>query len=159
MKRNKASYVGGAAALLVSSVTVKILGALFKIPLTNLIGDSGMGLFAFAMQFFSLLFVVSAAGIPAAEAHLVSEALAFGRRQQAKAIAVRAGNAQGIFIPLHYGAPSLRALEHGDAHLMRSYDLGVIFMGGGSSDDKLRIGGDVRCIVADEDLNTLAAEI
>ena len=37
MKRNKASYVGGAAALLVSSVTVKILGALFKIPLTNLI--------------------------------------------------------------------------------------------------------------------------
>ena len=92
MKRNKASYVGGAAALLVSSVTVKILGALFKIPLTNLIGDSGMGLFAFAMQFFSLLFVISAAGIPAAEAHLVSEALAFGRRQQAKAIAVRAGN-------------------------------------------------------------------
>ena len=73
MKRNKASYVGGAAALLVSSVTVKILGALFKIPLTNLIGDSGMGLFAFAMQFFSLLFVISAAGIPAAEAHLVSE--------------------------------------------------------------------------------------
>ena len=59
MKRNKASYVGGAAALLVSSVTVKILGALFKIPLTNLIGDSGMGLFAFAMQFFSLLFVGS----------------------------------------------------------------------------------------------------
>lgn len=92
MKRNKASYVGGAAALLVSSVTVKILGALFKIPLTNLIGDSGMGLFAFAMQFFSLLFVISAAGIPAAEAHLVSESLAFGRRQQAKAIAVRAGN-------------------------------------------------------------------
>ena len=32
MKRNKASYVGGAAALLVSSVTVKILGALFKMP-------------------------------------------------------------------------------------------------------------------------------
>ena len=76
-----------------------------------------------------------------------------------RGLAVRAGNAQGIFIPLHYGAPSLRALEHGDAHLMRSYDLGVIFMGGGSSDDKLRIGGDVRCIVADEDLNTLAAEI
>lgn len=90
MKRNKASYVSGAAALLLSSVTVKILGALFKIPLTNLIGDSGMGLFAFAMQFFSLLFVISAAGLPAAQAHLVSEALALGRREQAKAITVRA---------------------------------------------------------------------
>lgn len=90
MKQNKVRYLGGAAALLISGVTVKILGALFKIPLTNLIGDSGMGLFAFAMQFFSLLFVVSAAGIPAAEAHLVSEALALGKREQAEAIAVRA---------------------------------------------------------------------
>lgn len=90
MKQNKVRYLGGAAALLVSGVTVKILGALFKIPLTNLIGDSGMGLFAFAMQFFSLLFVISAAGIPAAEAHLVSEALALGKREQAEAVAVRA---------------------------------------------------------------------
>lgn len=88
--KGKGSFIGGAMALLVSSVIVKILGALFKIPLTNLIGDSGMGLFAFAMQFFSLLFVVAAAGLPIAESHLVSEALAMGERRRAQAIVVHA---------------------------------------------------------------------
>ncbi|HBI64896.1 MAG TPA: polysaccharide biosynthesis protein, partial [Clostridiales bacterium] len=80
------SFVGGAMALLVSGVIVKVLGALFKIPLTNLIGDSGMGQFAFAMQFFSLLFVVTASGLPVAEAQLVSESLALGARRRAQAV-------------------------------------------------------------------------
>ena len=44
MNRKNGSFIGGAMALLLSSIVVKLLGALFKIPLTNLIGDSGMGL-------------------------------------------------------------------------------------------------------------------
>lgn len=88
--KGKGSFIGGAVALLISSVIVKVLGALFKIPLTNLIGDSGMGLFSFAMQFFSLLFVVAAAGLPIAESHLVSEALAMGDRSRAQAVVVHA---------------------------------------------------------------------
>ena len=86
----KGSFVHGAMVLLISGIIVKILGALFKIPLTNLIGDSGMGLFAFAMQFFSLLFVVAAAGLPIAESHLVSESLALGNRKHAQSIVVHA---------------------------------------------------------------------
>ena len=88
--KQRESFVGGAMALLVSGIVVKLLGALFKVPLTNLIGDSGMGLFSFAMQFFSLLFVVCAAGLPVAESHLVSEALALGDRRRAQAVVVHA---------------------------------------------------------------------
>ncbi len=94
--REKGSFVGGAMVLLVSGIVVKLLGALFKIPLTNLIGDSGMGLFSFAMQFFSLLFVVAAAGLPIAESHLVSEALALGRRRHAQDIVLRAAGVFGL---------------------------------------------------------------
>lgn len=94
--RQKGSFVGGAMVLLISGIVVKLLGALFKIPLTNLIGDSGMGLFSFAMQFFSLLFVVAAAGLPIAESHLVSEALALGRRRHAQDIVVRASAVFGL---------------------------------------------------------------
>ena len=90
------SFVGGAMALLVSGVIVKVLGALFKIPLTNLIGDSGMGQFAFAMQFFSLLFVVTASGLPVAEAQLVSESLALGARRRAQAVVVQAAAVFGV---------------------------------------------------------------
>lgn len=83
MKERK-SYMHGAIWLLISGVIVKLLGALFKIPLTNLIGDTGMGMFSFAMQFFSILFVISAAGIPVAESYLVSEALALGNGLRAR---------------------------------------------------------------------------
>ncbi|MGN1015241.1 MAG: oligosaccharide flippase family protein [Butyricicoccus sp.] len=82
--KEKKNYMHGALWLLFSGLVVKILGALFKIPLTNLIGDSGMGLFSFAMQFFSILFVISAAGIPVAESCLVSESLALGDGKQAR---------------------------------------------------------------------------
>lgn len=85
------SFVSGAVTLLVSGIIVKLLGALFKIPLTNLIGDSGMGLFSFAMQFFTLLFVITAAGLPIAVSHLVSESIALDQRRQAQGIAVYSG--------------------------------------------------------------------
>ncbi|MDO5548709.1 MAG: polysaccharide biosynthesis protein [Eubacteriales bacterium] len=82
--QDRKGYMHGAILLLISGCVVKLLGALFKIPLTNLIGDSGMGMFSFAMQFFSILFVVCAAGIPVAESYLVSESLALGKAQQAR---------------------------------------------------------------------------
>ena len=47
--QDKKGYMHGAILLLISGCIVKILGALFKIPLTNLIGDRGMGMFSFAM--------------------------------------------------------------------------------------------------------------
>ncbi len=91
MMQEKRSYVHGAMLLMVSGLIVKILGAWFKIPLTNLIGDSGMGIFAFAMQFFSILFVITASGIPIAESCLVSEALALGHRKQAQRLVWKTG--------------------------------------------------------------------
>ena len=87
--QDKKGYMHGAILLLISGCIVKILGALFKIPLTNLIGDRGMGMFSFAMQFFSILFVICAAGIPVAESYLVSESLARGRSNQARRMVCR----------------------------------------------------------------------
>lgn len=87
--QDKKGYMHGAILLLISGCIVKILGALFKIPLTNLIGDRGMGMFSFAMQFFSILFVICAAGIPVAESYLVSESLARGKSNQARRMVCR----------------------------------------------------------------------
>ncbi len=121
MSHQKGSFIGGAVALLISGVIVKLLGALFKIPLTNLIGDTGMGLFSFAMQFFSLLFVVAAAGLPVAESHLVSESLALGNRRQAQSIVMHATVVFGLLALLLSAAlillaqPICRAFGEPDA--------------------------------------------
>ena len=37
------SFLGGAAVLIAGTLLVKIIGAFFKIPLTNIVGGAGMG--------------------------------------------------------------------------------------------------------------------
>ena len=41
----KNSFFGGAAILTVGIVIVKLIGALYKIPLGNILGDEGFGHF------------------------------------------------------------------------------------------------------------------
>ena len=44
----KQTFLGGAAVLALSTAIVKIIGACYKIPLGNLIGDAGFGYFTTA---------------------------------------------------------------------------------------------------------------
>jgi stage V sporulation protein B len=41
---SKKSFVGGAAILGVAGVLTKLIGAFYRIPLTNIIGTEGMGI-------------------------------------------------------------------------------------------------------------------
>jgi len=66
-------FLQGALILSIAGIIVKILGALYKIPLVRLIGDEGMGLYAMVYPIFSTLLVLSTAGIPIAISILVSE--------------------------------------------------------------------------------------
>ena len=68
------SFIYGTFILLCANILVKIIGAIFKIPLTNLIGASGMGTFSVAYNLYVIMFSVSTAGLPVAISKLVSEA-------------------------------------------------------------------------------------
>ncbi len=82
--RKKQSFVTGAAVLTASTVIIKILGAVFKIPLSNIIGKAAMGDFGVAYNIYALLLTLSTAGLPVALSRMVSEADALGRRNQVK---------------------------------------------------------------------------
>lgn len=69
-------FFSGTAILSVSAVISKITGLVYKIPLINYVGVSGMAYFLAANHIYVLLFVISTAGLPVAVAVLVSEALA-----------------------------------------------------------------------------------
>lgn len=77
---SKKSFVKGAIILGLAGLTVQILGAVFRIPLANIIGDKGMGYFSTAYPIYIFLLVFSTAGIPAAISKLVSEKSAVGNR-------------------------------------------------------------------------------
>ena len=76
-KENQA-FVKGALILMIANITVKIIGALFKIPLNYLIGDDGMGYFGSAYTVYNWLFIVATAGFPVAISKMVSESRAKG---------------------------------------------------------------------------------
>jgi stage V sporulation protein B len=73
----KKTFLYGAIILTVSGIIAKILGAVFRIPLVNIIGDDGMAYYNGAYPVYVLLLTVSIAGTPVAISRMVSEKIAF----------------------------------------------------------------------------------
>ena len=69
----KKTFVKGAIILGVSGIIIKLMGAFFRIPLANWIGDTGMGYYHTAYPVYVMLLTLSTAGLPTAIARLVSE--------------------------------------------------------------------------------------
>ena len=81
-RKKKSTFFGGAAILAVGIAIVKLIGALYKIPLGNILDDEGFGHFNNAYIIYNLLLMVSTAGLPVALSKSISEANALGRRNQ-----------------------------------------------------------------------------
>ena len=64
----------GAAVLAAGVVIVKIIGALFKIPLANILGETGNADFNNAYNIYAVLLTISTAGLPVALSKMISEA-------------------------------------------------------------------------------------
>ena len=72
--------IGGAFSLTLSTIILKVLGLIYKIPLANILGDEGMGYFNSAYTVYSFFYLLCTAGVPKAVMILVSEAKAKGKK-------------------------------------------------------------------------------
>ena len=86
LPQRKQNFMEGAAVLTLAVAVTKVLGAVYKIPLGNLLDKDGMAHFYVAYNIYSLLLIVSTAGLPLALSRLVSQAEARGRVNQRKRI-------------------------------------------------------------------------
>ncbi len=64
----------GAVSLTVATVIVKLLGAVYKIPLAHILGEEGMGYFNSAYTVYSFFYLLCTAGVPKAIMILVGNA-------------------------------------------------------------------------------------
>ena len=80
----------GALFLLSSGVICKAHGALFRLPLTNMLGFEGIGVFQIVMSLFSLALVVSSGGVSATLSKLISTARARKENVKVKSYLIRA---------------------------------------------------------------------
>lgn len=80
---SKKTFIRGAAILGIAGLLVQVMGAIFRIPLGNIIGDEGMGYFQTAYPVYVFLLVFSTNGVPAAISKMASERIAIGQHAEA----------------------------------------------------------------------------
>ena len=77
-KSGKRAFLKGALWIAVGGFVAKLIGAVYRIPLTNLIGGKGLGLYQMVYPVYCLLLTVSATGIPSSIAKLTAEKIEKG---------------------------------------------------------------------------------
>lgn len=82
----KQNFLHGALILSMAAIIVKIIGAVYKIPLMNIIGGEGFGYYNTAYTIFTPLYTIATAGIPVAVARMVSECMTLGRYRDVRRI-------------------------------------------------------------------------
>lgn len=73
MDQKKQNILQGALILTASTMLVKVIGALFKIPLANILGGVGMSYFVSAYDVFIPIYSMTVTGLGIATSRLVSE--------------------------------------------------------------------------------------
>ncbi|MBR3368109.1 MAG: polysaccharide biosynthesis protein [Lachnospiraceae bacterium] len=101
-----------AGMLAAATIIVRIIGILYRAPLTAVIGDLGNGFYGTAFNIYTIILIVSSYGIPSAISKLMSQKIAVGEFRSAQKVfhaallyAVIAGTVASLF--LYFGAPLL----------------------------------------------------
>lgn len=68
------TLVKGALILTIGTIIVKIIGAIFRLPLTNIIGTAGLGYFSAAYALYTPIYTVCASGFTSALSRVIAEA-------------------------------------------------------------------------------------
>ena len=80
------SLLGGAMLLMITTVIVHVIGIIYKIPITAILGPVGRGYFTNAYEIYTPLYAISMAGLPVALSKMVSERMATGRFKEVHAV-------------------------------------------------------------------------
>ena len=85
-KAKKQNFLQGAAILTVGTILVKLIGALYKIPMNRIIGTEGFGHFNVAYSIYNVLLMIASTGLPVAVSRMISESNTLGHRRQVQKI-------------------------------------------------------------------------
>ena len=83
MNVRKQNYLKGSLILMLSAAAAKVLGALFKIPLTDMLGGVGMSYFSCAYSLFMPVYAFAVTGVSSAVARLTAKSAALGAMENA----------------------------------------------------------------------------
>lgn len=105
-KKKGGSFIKQAAILAAASLLVRFLGFVYRLPLTNMIGDEGNAIYAGGYYIYTFLLILSSAGLPAAISKLVSERIALKQYRNAHRVfqaALVISTTLGVFFAIVMG--------------------------------------------------------
>ena len=105
--QKKQNFLQGTALLAMATAIVKVIGALYKIPLNAIIGEQGFGYFNTAYEIYNVLLMISTAGLPVAMSRMISQASSLDHYKQVRRIYA---TARGIFLALGIAGTLLMTL-------------------------------------------------
>ncbi len=86
-KKNSAKdLITQSTILAAASVIVRLIGLIYRIPLTNIVGNEGMGYYGFAYEVYQILVILSTSAVPTAVSKLIAARVA--RREYKNAAAI-----------------------------------------------------------------------
>ncbi|MGX8715430.1 MAG: polysaccharide biosynthesis protein, partial [Lachnospiraceae bacterium] len=122
-KRAGTNFLIQGSILAVASVIVRLIGIVYRIPLTNILGDGGNSAYSNAYAIYSLIWMIASFGIPTAVSKMVAERLGSNQGRNSKRVfytalgfATLVGGlafailffGAGFFANVVYGRPEIR---------------------------------------------------
>ncbi|MBQ9112334.1 MAG: polysaccharide biosynthesis protein [Clostridia bacterium] len=122
-RRSERTFMSGVLTLSLSTIIVKIIGLVYKIPLLSVLGAEGMGYFNSAYEIYALLCGISTSGLPIAVSMLISSAREMGDSARVGRV-FRTSSAllvtKGVLVSgglAVFAAPVAKAVGNTDAYL------------------------------------------
>ena len=78
-QESRKSVIMQAGILASASIIVRIIGLLYRAPLTAVIGDEGNGYYGFAYNIYTIILMISSYSVPSALSKIMAQKLAQGQ--------------------------------------------------------------------------------
>ncbi|MCF0143199.1 MAG: oligosaccharide flippase family protein, partial [Parasporobacterium sp.] len=85
-KQNRKNFMLQGAVLAVSSILVRIIGIIYRVPLNNILGEKGVAYYSIAFDVYSLLLLLSSYSLPLAVSKMVSARMAVKQYRNTKRV-------------------------------------------------------------------------
>jgi len=133
-QQTSALLMKGATILVIAGIVSKVFGAVFRIPLTNMIGAEGQAYYSASYAVYNLLFVIATAGFPVAISRMVSSRIAEGdfiNAHRSYKLAMKVSWALGVvsFLVMYFGAGVIAGLykNPGSEASMKAISVALLF--------------------------------
>ena len=79
-KSRGGDYIVQGSILAAAAVITKVIGVVYRIPLTNLLGDEGNGFYGYAYQVYAFALMISSLSLPTAVSQVIEQIINADRK-------------------------------------------------------------------------------